>query len=120
MVPKSLDRDRPHHCDTRPLVANSPSFLMLLFHGIAALTMSIGVQLKAMWVDGTGCVITETNNTILAAIFIYSMCFDLIVLGLNTYKLFGINSTTTVSEMMGRSRLTKMIFADGLIYFVIA
>lgn len=73
----------------------------------------LGVQLKAEWVPGVGCQITQTNNRILATIFIYSMCFDLTVLLLNTYKLFGINGP-------GRSRLTHMVFADGLIYFIIA
>ncbi|KAF8903939.1 hypothetical protein CPB84DRAFT_1706679 [Gymnopilus junonius] len=72
-----------------------------------------GVQLKAEWVAGVGCQITQTNNRILATIFIYSMCFDLTVLLLNTYKLLGINGP-------GRSRLTHMVFADGLIYFIIA
>lgn len=39
----------------------------------------VGVLLNAQWVDGTGCVITHTNNTVLAATFIYSMAFDLLV-----------------------------------------
>ncbi|KAF9528713.1 hypothetical protein CPB83DRAFT_929504 [Crepidotus variabilis] len=79
-----------------------------------------GVQLKASWVPGTGCVITETNNTILAAIFIYSMCFDLTVLLLNTYKLLGINASENARRVLGQSRLTKLVFADGLIFFMIA
>ena len=66
-------------------------------------------------VPETGCVITETRNHILAAIFIYSMIFDLIVLLLNTYKLSGARS-----GMLGTSRLAKMIFTDGLIYFILA
>lgn len=68
-----------------------------------------------MWVPETGCVITETRNHILAAIFIYSMIFDLIVLLLNTYKLSGARS-----GMLRTSRLAKMIFTDGLIYFILA
>ena len=43
--------------------------------------------MQAQWVEGSGCIITSTNNTILAAIFIYSMCFDLLVIVLNMYKL---------------------------------
>jgi len=43
------------------------------------------------------------------------MIFDLIVLLLNTYKLSG-----TRSGMLGTSRLAKMIFTDGLIYFILA
>ncbi|EDR02612.1 uncharacterized protein LACBIDRAFT_308272 [Laccaria bicolor S238N-H82] len=76
-----------------------------------------GMQLKVTWVDGVGCVLTQTNNTILAAIFIYSMCFDLIVLLLNTYKLLGIHDK---ANLFGRSRLARMIFEDGLIFFFIA
>lgn len=82
--------------------------------------MFSGVQLKAQWVDGSGCIITETNNKILIAIFIYSMCFDLIVLLLNTYKLIQLNAHAPVSEMFGQSRLTHMMWSDGLIYFFIA
>ena len=82
--------------------------------------MFLGVQLKAEWVTGTGCIITETNNKILIAIFIYSMCFDLIVLLLNTYKLIQLNAHAPVSEMFGQSRLTHMMWSDGLIYFFIA
>ncbi|KAG5636830.1 hypothetical protein H0H81_006657 [Sphagnurus paluster] len=43
------------------------------------------------------------------------MCFDLIVLVLNAYKLIGIKS-----EGFGTSRIAKMIFEDGLIFFFIA
>jgi len=93
-----------------------------------------GVLLHAEWVPGTGCVITKTNNTMLAATFIYSMAFDLIVLLLNAYKLLGISqmkvkggkgekggSENAVAKgLMVSSRLGKMIFADGLIFFFIA
>lgn len=73
--------------------------------------------LSATWVDGPGCVITATNNKILAATFIYSMCFDLVVLLLNAYKLLGLNSK---NEGLIVSRIGKMIFEDGLIFFIIA
>lgn len=56
----------------------------------------------------------STNNTVLAATFIYSMIFDLVVFLLNAYKLSGkLNS-------MGESRLGRMLFGDGLVYFFIA
>jgi hypothetical protein len=77
-----------------------------------------GSQLKAAWVPGVGCAITQTNTRIQSAIFIYSMCFDLIVLLLNTYKLGGIHSPS--QSMLGKSRLAKLIFTDGLIYFILA
>ncbi|KAG2008644.1 hypothetical protein CC2G_014052 [Coprinopsis cinerea AmutBmut pab1-1] len=91
--------------------------LVLIILGHWSLILQ-GVQLKASWVDGVGCVITETNNKILAAIFIYSMCFDLITLLINTYKLLGLSSR--VSRGLGTSRLSQMIFEDGLIFFFIA
>lgn len=77
-----------------------------------------GIMLRAEWVQGSGCIITSTNNTILAAIFIYSMCFDLVVIVLNMYKLLGIGIGPP--RIFGKSRLSKLIFADGLIYFLIA
>ncbi|KAM6503359.1 hypothetical protein JOM56_000302 [Amanita muscaria] len=77
-----------------------------------------GVLLKAQWVPGVGCAITSTNNTILAAVFIYSMCFDLLVLCLNAYKLLGMSCGA--AQKVGTSRLAKLIFSDGLIYFIIA
>lgn len=93
--------------------------LILIILGHWSLILQ-GVQLKAEWVNGVGCVITQTNNKILAAIFIYSMCFDLTVLLLNTYKLLKLNAHQKVSEMFGRSRLTHMMWSDGLVYFFIA
>jgi hypothetical protein len=79
----------------------------------------IGVQLKAIWTPGKGCQITETHNKFLAAIFIYSMCFDFIVLLLNIYKLVGITSSPS-RDLKGRGRLTHLIFTDGLIFFILA
>ncbi|KAG1776764.1 hypothetical protein EV702DRAFT_970981 [Suillus placidus] len=70
-----------------------------------------GILLKAAWVDGE-CVIIYTDNQILAITFIYSMAFDFTVLCLTGWKLaFPAN---------GRSKLIKLIFGDGLIYFAIA
>jgi len=93
--------------------------LVLIILGHWSLILQ-GVQLKAQWVDGVGCVITQTNNKILATIFIYSMCFDLVVLLLNAYKLLKLNAHAPASEMFGRSRLTHMMWSDGLVYFLIA
>ena len=72
----------------------------------------IGVLLKATWIPGVGCAITETDNKLLAITFIYSMVFDFIVLMLTGYKLF--------QPAAGRSRLVVLIFNDGLVYFAIA
>lgn len=91
--------------------------LILLGMGHWSLILQ-GVQLKASWVDGVGCVITETNNKILAAIFIYSMGFDLIIVILTTIKLW--KHTKTRSQGLTLSRLPALLFKQGLVYFVVA
>jgi len=68
--------------------------------------------MKAIWIPGQGCTITQTDSKLLAATFIYSMAFDLLVLILTAYKL--------LYPATGRSRLVELIFNDGLIFFVIA
>lgn len=92
-------------------------FLVLMIFGHWSLILQ-GVQLRATWVDSVGCVIIQTNNTVLAATFIYSMCFDFIVLLLSTYKLIGVNCKTV--NFVGQSHLVQMLFEDGLIFFMIA
>ncbi|KAK7032598.1 hypothetical protein VNI00_012861 [Paramarasmius palmivorus] len=77
-----------------------------------------GVLLKAQWIpEQGGCVITSTDNKLLAVSFIYSMVFDFTVLSLTAWKLV-INAPS--SKAMGRSKLVVLIFGDGLIYFIIA
>ncbi|KAG1823349.1 uncharacterized protein BJ212DRAFT_1261716, partial [Suillus subaureus] len=71
-----------------------------------------------VWRPGVGCTITYSDTTILAATFIYSMCFDFMVLCLSAYKLAW---TPTRSGTNGApTRLVKMLFSDGLVYFFIA
>ncbi|KAF7321987.1 hypothetical protein MKEN_00721300 [Mycena kentingensis (nom. inval.)] len=72
-----------------------------------------GILLKSVWSPELNtCVIIETNTTIIAATFTYTMCFDLLICCLNAYKL-GMRRS-------GKSRLSKMIFKDGLVFFFIA
>ncbi|KAJ6614604.1 hypothetical protein B0H10DRAFT_141776 [Mycena sp. CBHHK59/15] len=86
--------------------------LILIILGHWSLILQ-GVLLHAVWSpEANTCLITGTNNTVLAATFTYSMCFDLLVFLLNAYKL-GI-------KRKGSSKLSKMIFKDGLIFFFIA
>ena len=59
--------------------------------------------------------ITSTNNRLLAITFSYTMGFDAIVLSLTAWKL-GIKSLHT----RDRSRIVRLIFDDGLIYFIVA
>jgi hypothetical protein len=104
-----------------PLIAIIIGHWSLLLHGklfpyssltIAHLPPFLGVLLKADWVDGEGCVITATDNRLLAITFIYSMAFDFIVLFLTGWKL--------AFPATGRSHLVTLIFGDGLIFFIIA
>lgn len=86
-----------------PLLAAILGHWSLLLHGIL---------LEAAWVEGTGCVITSTNNILLAASFIYTMAFDFLVLCLTIWKLAVPNN--------GGSKLTEMLSTDGVVYFIIA
>ncbi|KAG7448465.1 uncharacterized protein BT62DRAFT_979501 [Guyanagaster necrorhizus] len=88
--------------------------LILLILGHWSLILQ-GVLIKADWIPETDtCAITSAKNTILAATFIYSMVFDFVILSLNTYKLVGRRGPS------GGSQLTRMLFSDGLVYFIIA
>jgi hypothetical protein len=91
-----------------------PLVLVILGHWSLLLH---GVLIKANYDPVQGCVINDTDNKLLAATFIYTMCFDFIVLSLTAWKLI-INAPS--SKVMGRSRLVVLIFGDGLIYFIIA
>ncbi|KAF8840542.1 hypothetical protein BDN67DRAFT_903296 [Paxillus ammoniavirescens] len=77
-----------------------------------------GVPVSAMWVPGVGCAIVEGNTTNAAATFIYSMCFDFVVLCLTAYKLAWTPRRT--GSFMLHTKLVRMIFSDGLVYFIIA
>ncbi|KAK7441028.1 hypothetical protein VKT23_016809 [Stygiomarasmius scandens] len=100
--------------NSKPLVI----VLVLIILGHWSLILQ-GVNITAAWdPNARACVIVKTNTKVLAATFVYSMCFDLIVFLLNLYKLYLRRERETAS--MGASRLGKMIFGDGLIYFFIA
>ncbi|KAI0703734.1 hypothetical protein BC835DRAFT_901486 [Cytidiella melzeri] len=86
-----------------------PIVVIIIGHWVLILQ---GILLKAEWIPGQGCAITQTKTTILAATFIYSMCFDLLILVLTSVKL------RRPGEK--RSQLMTMLFKDGLIYFFIA
>jgi hypothetical protein len=104
-----------------PLVAMILGQWSLLLHGmfpgshvykILIDCHALGVLVKATWVEGQGCIITATDNKLLAATFIYTMTFDFIVLFLTGCKL--------AFPSGGRSHLVTLIFGDGLIFFFIA
>ncbi|KZT71852.1 hypothetical protein DAEQUDRAFT_743957 [Daedalea quercina L-15889] len=88
-----------------PLVAVIMGHWALLLHG---------VLIKAAWIPGEGCAITNTNNKLLAVTFIYSMVFDFSVLVLTAWKL------VFPAVRQQKSRIVQLIFTDGLIFFFIA
>ncbi|KAF9551237.1 hypothetical protein CPC08DRAFT_738330 [Agrocybe pediades] len=93
-----------------PLIAVILGHWSLLLHGIL---------LKAAWVPGQGCVITQTDNKLLAATFIYSMCFDFSILCLTAFKLMVPNSETGRLTVLS-STLGHLIFNDGFLANLIA
>ncbi|OJA14965.1 hypothetical protein AZE42_03217 [Rhizopogon vesiculosus] len=92
------------------------ALLILLILGHWSLILQ-GVLLGATWAPG-GCQITYSNTTILSATFIYSMCFDFVVMCLSAYKLAWVPARNGTNGT--HTRLIMMLFSDGLIYFFIA
>lgn len=114
----SYRRSRPRNPGS--LVSHFPRFYFYadgVLHSWTWKIFCLGFQLNVDWQPGVGCFFIETNNKIVAAIFIYSMCFDLLILLLNTYKLLSFSSSFGMS---GGNRVAQMMFTDGLIFFVIA
>ncbi|KAG2143049.1 hypothetical protein DEU56DRAFT_255746 [Suillus clintonianus] len=91
--------------------------LVLIILGHWSLILQ-GVLLTAVWRPGVGCAITYSDTTILASTFIYSMCFDFVVMCLSAYKLAWTPTRSGTNE--APTRLVRMLFSDGLIYFFIA
>ncbi|KIK77687.1 hypothetical protein PAXRUDRAFT_367124 [Paxillus rubicundulus Ve08.2h10] len=91
--------------------------LVLIILGHWSLILQ-GVPVSATWVPGIGCTLVEGNTTIAAATFIYSMCFDFVVLCLTAYKL--VWSPRRTGSFALHTKLVRMIFNDGLVYFIIA
>ncbi|KAF7324938.1 hypothetical protein MKEN_00536100 [Mycena kentingensis (nom. inval.)] len=87
------------------------TFLAVIILGHWCLIFS-GVLLKSVWSPELNtCIILETNTRIISATYTYTMCFDLTICLLNTYKL---------SQRGGKTTLSKLLFQDGLVYFVVA
>lgn len=102
----------------RALVPYFARYVNVLLIPQRTLISVLGVLLKVTWIPGVGCTITKSNTTVLAATFIYSMSFDLVVLCLTAYKLAW---TRRISGTPGiHSKLVRMVFSDGLVYFILA
>lgn len=89
--------------------------------GIVCLILGhYGIIIRSMfgahstWLDGAGCVTSNLQSSLFAAMYIYTMVFDFIIMSLTAYKLWYSN------RGMQRSRMVKLLFKDGLIYFIVA
>ncbi|TCD61261.1 hypothetical protein EIP91_008694 [Steccherinum ochraceum] len=76
-----------------------------------------GIVVHTQWEPGQGCVIISTNRSVLSAMFLYSMVFDLIVLLLSAWRLYDWRARRGLGFA---SPLTKLLFRDGIFYFVVA
>ncbi|THV07406.1 hypothetical protein K435DRAFT_848348 [Dendrothele bispora CBS 962.96] len=96
---------KSHYFVIIPLVA------LILGHWV--LLLRTVVLVKANWVDALStCQVTGNDPKLITAVYIYSMIFDFIVMCLTGIKLgFGTRQ---------KSELVKMLYLDGLMYFLIA
>ncbi|KAF9534927.1 hypothetical protein CPB83DRAFT_879195 [Crepidotus variabilis] len=78
---------------------------------------------KASWIPGSGCVPRQSRFILSAALSIYSVCFDGLMLILNAYKL-GFRTSPDLRVMVvatGRKRtLTSLVIFHGSSYFIIS
>ncbi|OCH85024.1 hypothetical protein OBBRIDRAFT_344677 [Obba rivulosa] len=91
--------------------------LILIIIGHWSLLLFHGGLFKAMWNETTAsCSVVYTNYRFFKATFIYSMCFNFVVLALTAWGLM-----YQMGQSRGKfSRIATLIFKDGLIFFIIA
>ncbi|KAG8691792.1 hypothetical protein FRC11_009557 [Ceratobasidium sp. 423] len=88
--------------------------LLLVALGHWAILFLGVISVRAVWVTQANvCVVTGTSTTLLRLIYGYTMAFDLSVLVVSTAGLLR-------SGGWGGSDLWKLLFRDGIVYFVVA
>jgi len=70
-------------------------------------------EFTTTWIPGQNCVITATKAGLTPYMFIYTMTLDFVILVLSAYKLFVLSRET-------QSRLVRIVFYDGVVYFILA
>ncbi|KIY51556.1 hypothetical protein FISHEDRAFT_36981, partial [Fistulina hepatica ATCC 64428] len=90
--------------------------LVALSCGHFAIIIRSMFNVSAEWIQGSGCATTRIESVIFAAMYIYTMCFDFIVMSLTAYKLIFAEG----ASFRRSSAIMKLLFRDGLVYFVIA
>ncbi|KAG7098375.1 hypothetical protein E1B28_000333 [Marasmius oreades] len=86
--------------------------LTLLIMGHWAFILHNATLVKAAWLEGTGCVITNNKPALTTGAYIYVMVVDFIVLCLMARR--------TGIWMNNSARLIKILFLDGFLYFIVA
>ena len=71
----------------------------------------LGLSIHASWDEVTGCFVTPAKPELIAAGFIYAICFDTIAFFVTAWKL--------VIPKQQSSKLVKLMFTDGLVYMLI-
>ncbi|KAK1234103.1 hypothetical protein PQX77_002699, partial [Marasmius sp. AFHP31] len=88
--------------------------LSILLAGQLAATMrSIPNTVGGRYIEANGCVIVSAEPDIFATLYIVTMLVDLVILSLTAYK------TYTEYRNIYYGGLIKLIFRDGLTYFVV-
>ncbi|KAF9522120.1 hypothetical protein CPB83DRAFT_899916 [Crepidotus variabilis] len=93
--------------------------VVLAASGQIALVVLITISTQGTWAPQTGCEIYG-GETYTTALFIYTMCFNAAVLVLTIIKLVKMSANANSTQLLGHSKLAHIIFADGLIFFIIA
>ena len=87
--------------------------LIVLILGQFGVIIRSMFNVKAAYVDGVGCVTLSIESNIFAAMYIYTMGVDFIVLFLTAFKTFS-------NRKASRSGLITLLFKDGVAYFAVA
>ncbi|KAK0480509.1 hypothetical protein EDD18DRAFT_1205509 [Armillaria luteobubalina] len=88
--------------------------LVALICGQFGIILKSVTNVHASFIYGAGCSIDSTESSLFAAMYLYTMGTDFIVMCLMVYKLW------YKRRHQQRSRIMKLMFVDGLAYFALA
>ncbi|KAJ8089653.1 hypothetical protein PM082_014914 [Marasmius tenuissimus] len=94
----------------RPVVVG---LSILLVGQFATIMRSFPSTVEGNYVEGAGCVITSTDADVFTTLYIVTMVVDFVILLLTAYK------TYVEYRNLYHGGLIKLIFSDGLAYFVV-
>ncbi|KAG7447372.1 uncharacterized protein BT62DRAFT_892523 [Guyanagaster necrorhizus] len=88
--------------------------LAALICGQFGIILKSVTNVHASFIFGSGCSIDSSESTLFAAMYLYTMGTDFIVMCLMVYKLW------YKRRHQHRSRIMRLMFVDGLAYFALA